>query len=348
MAIPEGTTARLDFKRWSDGASAEHNVTVNGDATLTAVYTPSYLLATASNPAGGVVFKLSPPSPDGFYHANAQVVVTASSNPGYQFLKWEGDLAGTYPTGTVTMSTPRSVMAILARVPNLGPASVKNAAGDTPAGTIAPGSIFSVFGQSLASQAEVGPVNPLSQTIDGVALTTGQRILGLMSVSPEKINGQLPSDLPSGNYTLVVQSTGQPDVSAPFKVSRNSPGLFANIVDGKSYVVAQHEDGTVITTNSPAKKGETISVLGTGFGPYVHPVPDGFVTQAPAPALVDHVIIMAGAARPDTVWAGAAAGYTGVAVVKFKITPELPSGSSVDLKIQINGQLSNTVLLPIE
>jgi uncharacterized protein (TIGR03437 family) len=323
-------------------------VTINGDATITASYTQSYLLATTSNPSGGVTFKLSPPSADGFYHANSQVVVTANSNPGYKFIKWEGDLTGTYPTGTISMSTPHSVMAILARVPYLGPASVKNAAGDTPSGSIAPGSIFSVFGQSLAPQAQVGSVNPLSQSIDGVAVTTGERILGLMSVSPEQITAQLPSDLPSGNYTLVVQSTGQPDVSAPFKVARNSPGLFATVVDGQSYVVGHHEDGTVINTKSPAKKGEVISVLGTGFGPYSKPVPDGFVATAPAPALADHLIISAGESHPDTIWAGAAVGYTGVAMVKFRIAPELPSGSSVELKVQINGHFSTTVLLPIQ
>ena len=347
-SIPEGADARMDFKRWTDGAAADHKVTVNGDSTVTAVYLHSYRLATTSNPAGGVTFKLSPTSADGFYHANSQVVVTASSNAGYKFLKWEGDLTGTFPTGTITMSTPRSVMAILARVPYLGPASVKNAAGDTPSGTIAPGSIFSVFGQSLAPQAQAGTVNPLSQSIDGVAVTTGERILGLMSVSPEQINAQLPSDLPSGNYTLVVQSTGQPDVSAPFKVARNSPGLFANIVNGQAYAVAQHEDGSVITPNSPAKHGEVISVLGTGFGPYTKAVLDGFATQSPAPPLVDHVTIAAGDTHPDTVWAGAAVGYTGVAVVKFKIAPDLPGGSSIDLKVQINGHFSNTVLLPIE
>ena len=346
-SIPAGASARMDFKRWSDGASADHKVTINGDATLTAVYTHSYLLSTGSSPAGGVAFKLAPPSADGFYSSNAQVVVTASANPGYQFRKWEGDLSGTFPTGTVTMSTPRSVMAILARVPYLGPAAVKNAAGDTPTGMIAPGSIFSVFGQSLAPQAQVGPSNPLSQSIDGVALITGERILGLMSVSPEQINAQLPSDLPNGNYTLVVQAIGQPDISAPFKVSRNAPGLFADVVDGKSYVVGQHEDGSVITLSSPAKHGEVIAVLGTGFGPYAHPSPDGFMAQAPAPALVDHVIISAGDTRPDTVWAGAAVGYTGVAAVKFKIAPDLPSGT-VNLKIQINGQSSNTVLLPVD
>ena len=344
-----GDNARMDFNGWSDGANADHLVTLSADTTtLTANYTSSYLLSTGSNPPNGVTFKFAPRSADGFYPANSRVTVTATANPGYQFLKWEGDLSGTYPIGTLSMGTPHTVMAIVGRVPYLGPAAVKNAAGDTPSETIAPGSIFSIFGQSLAPQVQVGPVNPLAQSLSGVSVTVGDRILPLLFVSPEQINAQLPSDLPPGKYTLLVQANGQPDVNGTFTVARNSPGLFTNVINEKAYAVALHENGSVITPDSPAKQGEQISVLGTGFGPYRKPVPDGFMPLNPPPALTDSVTILAGEARPETDWSGAAVGYTGVAVVKFKITPDLPSASSVELKVQINGQTSNTVLLPVQ
>src|SRR5581483_6182293 len=188
------------------------------------------------------------------------------------------------------------------------------------------------------------PVNPLSQTLLGVTATVNDRILPLLFVSPQQINAQVPSDLPDGDYTILVHSTGQPDVSATFTVARNAPGLFFQSLDAKPYVIALHADGSQVTADSPAQAGETISILGTGFGPYAGRVIDGFFPPNPAPALADPVTLTTGDQSPAPAWAGAASGYTGVASTSFKVPDGLPGGTAVPLKITINGQDSNTVL----
>ena len=348
-SVPAGDGARLDFTGWSDGTNSDHTVTINADTTtLTASYTPSFRLAAGSDPSGGAQFQFNPASSDGFYAANTAVSVSATANPGYKFRRWGGDLSGTYPSGGLVMSTPHSIMALLDKTPYIAPAGVKNAAGDTPTGTVAPGSVISIFGQSLSPQLQVGRVNPLAQTLVGVTVTVGDRILPLFFVSPEQINAQVPSDLPDGDYTLVVHSDGQPNVSGAFTVARDAPGLFAQIVNSLPYVVALHEDGTPITPDSPARGGEVISVLGTGFGPYTNRIIDGFLPPDPPPALVDPVEISVGDLKPDTISSSAAPGYTGCAITKFRISDAMPSASSVELKINVNGQVSNTVMLPIQ
>lgn len=347
--ISLGDNARLDFTSWSDGAASDRTVTVNTDyQTITANYRPSYRLSAAADPANGVNFQFDPSSSDMFYPQDTQVMVTATPNPGFKFRRWDGDLTGTYPVGAVSMSVPHSVVARLDRVPYIAPAGVRNAAGNTPNSSVAPGSIISIFGESLAPSTDTGRVNPLSQTIDGVTVTVNDRILPLLFVSPQQINAQVPSDLPDGDYTLQVHATGQPDVTGAFTVARDAPGLFFQSMNSQQYAIALHDDGSPITPDNPARAGETISLLGTGFGPYNSIVIDGFFPPDPPPALVDTVGIVAGDQNPAPTWTGAAAGYTGVAVTKFKIPDGMPSGTAVPVSVNVNGVVSNTVMLPIQ
>lgn len=347
--LSAGAGARLDFISWTDGGAADHTFTVNGDyTTVTANYRDSFQLSAASDPAKGVQFQFSPSSSDMFYRQNTQVTITAVPNPGFKFRRWDGDLSGTYPVGVVSMAAPASVIARLDRVPYVAPAGVQNAAAATPNSAVAPGSIISIFGESLAPTLQVGPVNPLAQTISGVSVTVNDRILGLFFVSPTQINAQIPSDLPPGNYTLLIHALGQPDVSGSFTVARNAPGLFVSVVNSQHYSVAFHADGSVVRPESPAKSGETVSILGTGFGPYATPVIDGFFPQTPPPALADAVSLSVGGHPMTPTWTGAAAGYTGITLTKFQVPAGLAAGTNIPVYVSVNGVHSNTVMLPLE
>jgi uncharacterized protein (TIGR03437 family) len=347
--LPMGATARLDFNSWSDGGASDHTFTVNQDyTTLTVSYTNSYQLSAASDPGNGVSFQFSPGSSDMFYPQNTQVTVTATPNPGFKFRRWAGDLSGTFPVGAVSMSAPRTVVAQTDTVPYIAPAGVRNAVGVTPTSAVAPGSIISIFGQGLAPGVQVGPVNPLSQTLVGVTVTVNDRILPLLFVSPQQINAEVLSDLPDGDYTLAVHNTGQADISATFTVARNAPGIFFQTVNSQPYVIALHPDGSVVSQDSPASAGETISILGTGFGPYNGQVVDGFFPPVPPPSLMDSVTISTADQNPVPSWSGAASGYTGVVSTAFQVPSGLPSGTAVPLTVTVNGAASNTVMLPVQ
>jgi uncharacterized protein (TIGR03437 family) len=177
----------------------------------------------------------------------------------------------------------------------------------------------------------------------------GDRALPLIYVSPDQINAKLPDDLDPGTYTIVVKNDGQPDVNGDFTVVRNAPGLFINQINSKSYVLAFHEDGTIITPDSPARRNEVVNVLGTGFGPLSQKVLDGFpLADSPLVPLVDPVTVTAGGLPLTPVFTGGAAGFVGVNAVKFRIPSDLPTASSVDLKINSNGRDANGLLLPLE
>ncbi|MDQ6760502.1 MAG: hypothetical protein M3Z32_11665 [Acidobacteriota bacterium] len=339
IALDDDT--RLEFSNWSDGAPVDHQYTLTSESRiLTATYSPSYRLRASSDPGNSVKYTFDPATPDMFYPSATQVNVTAESEPGFKFRRWAGDLAGTVPSGILVMSRPHSIVALSDRIPYIAPAGVRNAAGDTPDGAVAPGSLIAITGESLATREETGRVNPLAQTIAGVTVTVSDRLLPLVSVAPQQLIAQLPSDLPDGDYTLQVHSAGQPEVTGTFKIARNAPGLFSSKLS--------HEDGTPMTAENPAKRGEMVTVLGTGFGPYTARVIDGFFPFQPPPAIADSVQVFVGDVSVTPAWSGAAAGRTGLTATRFKITDDIPGGGNVALTITVNGKPSNTVLLPIE
>ncbi len=351
-SIASTQVSRYDFDSWSDGtASGSVQVSFTQNVqTLTANYHASYLLLAATDPTGGATFTLNPASADSYYADGTQVTVTAVPKGGYKFRRWGGDLAGTFSTGYLAMTSPHSVTAMLDIVPFIPPAGVKNAAGQTPDGTVAPGSIISIYGQNLAGAFQMGPVNPLAQTIGNVSVTVNDRILPLLFVSPQQINAQVLSDLPDGDYTLTVHWLGQPDVSGKFSVSRDAPGVFMQPNDqGLPLVLALHEDGTMITSDSPARRNEMVTIYGTGFGPYNQKVIDGFII-APTQSLTvaDPVAVIAGSATVQPEWAGAAAGMVGTTIVRWRITDDVPSAATIDMAVTVNGKQSNTVKLPVE
>jgi len=290
-----------------------------------------------------------PATPDGFYDVNAQVQVTVEPKLGFKFQNWDGDLTSVSRSITLSMNSPKFLRAVLDRVPALLEGAVKNAAGETPLDAVAAGSIVSVFGVNLAPNLEAGPANPLRQTLASVTVLVSGKLLPLLFVSPDQINAQLPTDLPDGVYTLTVHWEGKPDVSADFTIVRNAPGLFNRLVDGRAFGLFLHENGDPVTADSPARRNETVTLLGNGLGPLLQAAPEGFaIPESATSVLEDPVTIVAADSLIDPIYAGAAAGRVGVTAIRFKIGDSLPAGSTVEVKVRVRERESNTVLLPLE
>ncbi len=248
------------------------------------------------------------------------------------------------------MTGPHAITAYQQAVPYIAPAGIMSAAGATPDGTMAPGSVISIYGNSLSPGLLSGSTNPLPQSLGNITVTIGNYILPLLFVSPTQINAQLPSELVDGNYTLLVHQTGQPDVTGSLTISRDAPGMFtqSNTLN-QPLVLALHADGTPVTFSSPAIHGEQISIYGTGFGPYVTTVIDGyFVPATPATNVADPVILNVGAIPKTPDFAGAAPGFVGMTLVQMTITDDLPTATSVNLTVMVGAKQSTTVVLPLQ
>ncbi len=163
---------RLPFRfqwleRWRPVPRLERSGFNQDTLALTVNYQPSFQLTTVTNPPEAGTLKAVPASPDGFYPSGTPVSLSAVANGGFKFAHWEGDLAGTFNGGTLSMSSPHAVMADFATVPFIPPAGIQSVTGPTPDGDIAPGSIIAIYGANLAPEFKLGGSNPLSQAIDG-------------------------------------------------------------------------------------------------------------------------------------------------------------------------------------
>jgi uncharacterized protein (TIGR03437 family) len=242
---------------------------------------------------------------------------------------------------------PRAVKALLDTIPFIAPTAVANAAGTTPQAGVAAGGIVSIFGVNLAMNTAVAPDGMLPQTLGGLIVRAGDRLLPLFFVSPQQINAQLPDDLELGNQVLTVSPAGQPDVRTTFTVVRNAPGLFSVAVNGQAMAMAIHEDGSPVTADAPAKAGELLTVYGTGFGPADHARPEGFpIPPSPDYSMVDGVTLQVGDASIAAEKALAAAGRCGIDAVQFRVDGAV--SGNLTLRVTVNGVDSNTLLLPVQ
>jgi uncharacterized protein (TIGR03437 family) len=233
-------------------------------------------------------------------------------------------------------------------VPFVAPGAARNAAGPTPDDVVAPGSVISISGVNLAPNEESSTTSPLKQILAGVTVWIGDKLAPLFFVSPDQINAQLPSGIPEGPQTLTIRWPGKPDANVNINVARNAPGLFTQSIGGSLYALAAHADSSLVTPDNPAVKGETITLFGTGFGPYTGPGADGFALgEAPNLMLADPLSIVVADSTLTPDYAGIAAGKVGVNAARFIVGDSLPDSTSVPVKVSSGGRESNTVNLPL-
>lgn len=351
-AISSSPVSRINFTSWSDGSTSATR-TINfsqSTQSISAGYQTEWAVTTTVTPSGSATVSFSPSTTDGFFPAGTQVTVGVTPANGYKFVKWGGDLAGSYTSGYLTMNGPHAITAFTLPVPFIAPAGIVSAAGATPDGTMAPGSVISIYGQNLSSTLQIASTDPLPQTLANITVTVGNYILPLLFVSPSQINAQLPVELVDGTYTLLVQQTGQPDVPGTFTVSRDAPAVFTQAnAQQLPLALALHQDGSLITLDSPAIRGEKISIYGTGFGPYVVTTIDGFFVPATPPnSVADTVTLALGPINKTPDFAGAAPGAVGLTLVQMTITADLPTATTVNLTVIVNSKPSTTVVLPLQ
>jgi len=353
-SVPLSSNSRQDLLGWSTGSGTPVAGDWVGSLTsastiITAKYHLMNSLTATSSPAKGATWRFSPASPDGYYDSQTTVNIRVTARPGYRFSKWSGDLSGTEPSGTLSMNIPHTVTAVLASAPLLSRRGVTNGAGEGVARGAAPGSVASLYGSNLAAESAVGPASPLAKTLAGVTVRIGPRSLPIYFVSPDQINFHIPADLESGDHTLIVSSEGMPDVTSDISIVRNAPGLFSTAIDGQTYAMVMHEDGTPVTAAAPARQGELLTAYGTGFGPTDHVRPEATaIPSSPRFMILDPVRIQVGSAVVTPESAFAAAGQVGVDLVQFRLDSSAPSGAAIAISLTVNGVVSNTLTLPIQ
>lgn len=355
VAVQERVTSeadtRAEFVTWSDAETAARSITLTDEPrTYTAEFRAAYRInASVSEPEAGTI-SFSPASTDGFYARGTEVRVTVTPNPGWKLRRWSGNASGTGLTEVVFAEGPATLTALMERENKPAERGVRNAAGTGEESGVGPGSIVSFFGGPLATETREGQRRPvLSQSLSGTTVRLGERLLGLLFVSPDQINAVLPADLPEGEHTAVISSPGVDEATIRVDVVRNSPGIFSQRIADRDFAIALRPDGSLVTTANPARRGERIRILGTGFGPFRNQIVEGFpIPAAPRNPLVDSVDVLLGDAVLAPAEVYATPGEFGMVTMELQIDERFPASATPEIQVRINGRRSNRVLLPLQ
>jgi uncharacterized protein (TIGR03437 family) len=153
-------------------------------------------------------------------------------------------------------------------------AAVVNAESGSP--IIAPGTWLEIAGSNLSPsgdsrnwQASDFVNGQMPTQLDGVSATVNAKSAYVAYISPTQVNILSPSDAISGPVQVVLTNSGIASAAFTAQAQAVSPAFF--VVNGGPYVVAEHANGSYISTASAAKPGEIIVLYANGFGSTTQP-----------------------------------------------------------------------------
>lgn len=218
------------------------------------------------------------------------------------------------------------------------PAQMMNAAGFAAGVPVAPASLASIFGTFTGSETAFASERPLPRRLGQTEVFLQGSAVPLLYVSPSQINLQIPSGLGSGQFLVEVKVGGQTVARAPVTVVRRAPGLFT----------AVNADGRPNSPANPARRGDTMQILGTGQGLFPSLAPDGAAAPATPPALTRSVPeVTLGGRRAVVRLSGLLAGAVGVWQITVTVPGDAPAGPAVPLAVRY-GLIISTIPVTIQ
>jgi uncharacterized protein (TIGR03437 family) len=242
--------------------------------------------------------------------------------------------------------------AVYAQIPRIFGRSIVNAASfmapGLPAGSIARGSLFTIFGSSLGPGSSPGLAFPLSTNLGGVSIqvTQGNTTVAAIPVfvSAAQINAIMPSNAPLGAVSVVVQNGNFKSPPSPARVVTDSFGIFGVVGPGIMQNFVSSGGLPLNTPSNAATPGQTIILYGTGLGAGLNA--DNLAPQAGN--LPTKVEVFVGGQLAATSYSGRSPCCAALDQIGFQVPASAPLGCWVPVQIRTNGTtMSNTVTMAI-
>jgi beta-glucosidase len=233
--------------------------------------------------------------------------------------------------------------------PSISPGRILNAA--SYSGTVAPGSIATIFGSFLVSTpAEVFTV-PWPGNLAGLAIQFGNATAPLYYASDPQISIQVPWEM-AGQSQAVVRAMINLQTSAPqtVNVAPFAPGIFSMNGQGNGQgAIVDSTTYRLTDSLNPAAAGITyLQIYCTGLGA----VTNQPATGAPAPAnqlaaTTTTPTVTVGGVPAKVLFSGLAPGEVGVYVVNTQVPESTAPGGAVPVTISMGEATSNAVTIAV-
>ena len=200
------------------------------------------------------------------------------------------------------------------------------------AGMYAPNSFITIYGERLSYVTRaMSPDDLRAGMLPTVLIGTGVQVLinhiptNIYYVSPTQVNVLAPVSLATGPATIQLVNNGLAGPAIDIVLDQVAPAMFQ--LNG-NLVLAAHLDGTVITPEAPARRGEVVVIYATGLGPTVPPaIPNRLPTGAAGIArLAEFAVWLNGEAVPADriLYAGISPPYAGLFQINLRIPEDAP------------------------
>ncbi len=213
---------------------------------------------------------------------------------------------------------------------------------------LAPGMIFSLFGNNLAEGRNLAGEIPLPRQLGNLKLTIGGIEAPLFYADDGQVNAQVPFELPAGTASLVVAGRGSAGAPGRVTIVGAQPGIFTLSQSGTGQGVVLDAENRVADANNPVRAGDVVVIYATGLGMTEPPVLTGAAApSAPLARAVTPVSVTIGRVAATVEFAGLAPGFVGLYQVNARVPEGVAAGPAVPLVVAQSGIASNTVTLAI-
>ena len=255
--------------------------------------------------------------------------------------------------GTVTVTalaggiTQTFTLTVIPPGPTLTTNSFFSTGGLFRLSALSPCSLVTVLASGIAPsiqnlQLPYNVFGPWPTTLGNTTVTVGGVASPIFNIgtvgSNQQITFQVPCDAQPSSGTPVTVNVGGGTASANMPIVAATPGIFQTpMTDGTFSAVIVRPDGTFVSLQNPARRGEVVRVFVTGVGPAA---PAVTTSALPVPGsdalLLGQIIVGVNNAGARIITARVSPNLIGVSEIAFQVPSDAPTGNAVVLSVAVN------------
>lgn len=223
------------------------------------------------------------------------------------------------------------------------------------AGTVAPGEIFSIFGQNIGPATPagfaLGSNGKVATNLGGVQVLFDGLPAPLLYTSATQINAIVPYEVAGQSATNVVVNFSSLNIPAGgVPVTASAPAIFTLDFTGQGGGAVRNQDNSVNTPANPAPRGSIVQIYATGQGVTSPPGVTGEITGTSAKKPLLPVSVQIGGIDAQVMYAGSAPEeISGLVQVNAVVPLNTAVGPSVPVILRIGTALiQSNVTIAVE
>jgi uncharacterized protein (TIGR03437 family) len=244
------------------------------------------------------------------------------------------------------IDVPLTLPSAIGTTPLIASGGTVNGATFAPGGTLAPGTLVTIFGSRLADGSAQSAGAPFATNLANTEVRLNDRPLPLLYASDGQINAQIPYDIPSNApLQLLIRRGSAQSYPETITVGEAAPGVFTDPGTGRPIIT--NPGGDLNSPASPAHRGDTVVIYCTGLGQVRPAIAAGSAASSATPT-VNPVTVTIDGDVVTPAYAGLTPGFAGLYQVNVTLPQTLKPNNFAQLIVTVANQSSPPVVLAVQ